>query len=358
MAQDEYLLYDDSIEVIQPDEKKLIDEIVASVEKSGHDSFAIRSHATRRQHAKSHGILKGELQIYDNLPDHLRQGLFATPRTYPIIVRLSTIHGESRTDNAPAPRGFAIKVFGVEGPKALEEDQSANHDFLLTNRKAFFPDVGTYTLIQQWIEKDSKKSDSYVILKNRLANLLYILGIRSIPLVQTFADPNHNILGETFSSLAPIRFGKYVTKITVAPYSEAVKSLTGTKNPRGDNAIREFVVNFFKNNDAEYELRAQLAKNLQQTPIEDASVVWPEELTPHQPIARIILPRQDVDSPGRRAYADDVLTFTPWRCLVEHRPLGSIMRLRRHAYKLSSDLRHKINARPLVEPSDISELPS
>ena len=47
------------------------------------------------------------------------------------------------------------------------------------------------------------------------------------------------------------------------------------------------VVEFFKKNSAEYELRAQLCTDLQRTPVEDASIDWPEEITPHQPLAEL-----------------------------------------------------------------------
>ena len=92
-------------------------------------------------------------------------------------------------------------------------------------------------------------------------------------------------------------------------------------------------------------------------PVEDASVLWPDELSPQQPVAKITLPPQDADGPARRAYADEALSFTPWRCLAAHRPLGSIMRLRLKAYEESSRFRHAMNASPRAEPADISELP-
>src|SRR5262249_36410571 len=124
-----------------------------------------------------------------------------------------------------------------------------------------------------------------------------------------------------------------------------------------DNAIRDFVVAFFRDKAAEYELRVQLCTDLEHMPIEDASIAWLEALSPPQTVARISIPRQDADNPARRAYADDVLSFNPWRCLDAHRPLGSIMRLRKEAYRLSSTFRHEKNGKPMIEPKDISEYP-
>jgi hypothetical protein len=43
--------------------------------------------------------------------------------------------------------------------------------------------------------------------------------------------------------------------------------------------------------------------------------------------------------------------------LRDHQPLGSIMRLRKDAYRMSATLRHQANQCPRVEPHDISEFP-
>jgi hypothetical protein len=68
-------------------------------------------------------------------------------------------------------------------------------------------------------------------------------------------------------------------------------------------------------------------------------------------------PAQDAYSPARRVYGDDVLSFNPWHCIEEHRPLGSIMHVRIKAYEKSSSFRHQMNVQPRVEPKDINELP-
>jgi hypothetical protein len=157
--------------------------------------------------------------------------------------------------------------------------------------------------------------------------------------------------------MAALRFGSYVAKLSAAPLSNSVRSLTGTPVPDTDSALRDLVVNFFRYNSAVYELGAQLLTDLKQMPVEDASIVWPETLSPQQPVGNLTFPAQDAYSPGRRVYADDVLSFNPWHCIEEHRPLGSIMRVRIKAYEMSSRFRHQMNAQPRLEPKDINELP-
>jgi hypothetical protein len=43
--------------------------------------------------------------------------------------------------------------------------------------------------------------------------------------------------------------------------------------------------------------------------------------------------------------------------LPEHRPLGSINRVRSKAYESSTKYRHLTNATPRIEPTDISQMP-
>lgn len=92
-------------------------------------------------------------------------------------------------------------------------------------------------------------------------------------------------------------------------------------------------------------------------PVKDASVEWPEDESPYQPVAKIVIPMQEAYSPERRVYVDDVLSFTSWHAIPEHKPLGSLMRSRLKAYETSSNFRHNMNAVKRVEPRDISEIP-
>jgi Catalase len=361
MPRDGYLLYGPSIEIAQPGEAETIKAIVNSIDKTSACSFAARRHAIRQQHAKGQGYLKGELTVYDDLPNHLRQGIFATARSYPIIVRLSTAFGDIRSDRIRVPRGMAIKVLGVDGAKALPEDASTNQDFLLVNHKNYFSDATAYLSAQRSFEWQPSMPDFVLrgagILARSATRLSDCAGFTLPMVLHALADAGNNILGESFYSEAAIRFGRYVAKLCAAPVSDSVLELTGLPGYTEDHAVINSVVEFFSKNSAEYELRAQLCTNLERTPVEDASIEWPEEVSPHQPLGRITLPSQQADSPARRAYSDEILSFDPWRCLADHQPLGSIMRLRKEAYRASSTFRHENNKQPMKEPQDISEFP-
>ncbi|WP_256210888.1 hypothetical protein [Sphingomonas sp. OV641] len=119
-------------------------------------AFERHRHAVRDAHAKSHGFLKGELVIPE-LPEHLRQGLFARPATYSVVIRLSSAPGDIHSDTIPAPRGMAIKVIGVAGERLLPEDQGRNQDFLLVNIPTLsFGTIGKYRQLIGLLEKNAQ----------------------------------------------------------------------------------------------------------------------------------------------------------------------------------------------------------
>lgn len=359
-----YVRYSESIEVEQPNEAEDARESVAAFMRMCQFTFEKHRHGVRGAHAKSHGILKGELRVYDDLPEELRQGLFRTPRAYPVIVRYSTAPGDIAPDGIAAFRGMALKVVGVDGRKLLPETADAlTQDFLLVNGKSFpAADIASFRRQMQLLEKATRQPEELQKALTTAARAgsatLRAVGVDAAGGAAGNAMPETHILGESFFTTAALRHGDYVVKLGVVPVSENLRALTGegidTSNP---SILRDLVVEFFRHNDAEYEVCAQLCTDLEKMPVEDASVEWPEEESPYRPVARLTIGAQEAYSPARRVYADDVLSFSPFHCLPEHRPLGSVMRARRRAYEESSRYRHEMNAEERVEPRSIDELP-
>lgn len=360
----DYLRYHDKLEQKQENEDAVIDTIVASMMRVNEKVFDKHRHAKRDAHAKSHGVLVGHVTVHDNLPVHLAQGIFAKPATYPVVIRLSTAFGDIHSDKVPVARGMAIKMLGVPGHQFLPNRQDATtQDLLLVNHPVIaFGHAAAYLKTQKLLEKHMDDPDTTMRIMAALARggskALHAFGIES-PTIDTVGMPNNHILGETFFSMAAVRYGDYVAKLCAAPLSENVRALTGQliSNEGGDSILRDLVVDFFKNQGAEYELCAQLCTGLDKMPIEDAAVDWPQKLSPYQPVATLTIPAQDAYSPARRVFADDVLSFNPWHCIDEHRPLGSIMRARIKAYEASSAFRHEMNAQPRIEISEIGQVP-
>lgn len=359
-----YIRYHDKLEQQQENEDAIIDTIVASMLRVNEKVFDKHRHAKRDAHAKSHGVLVGEVTVYDHLPAHLAQGVFATAATYPVVIRLSTAFGDIHSDKVPVARGMAIKMLGVPGRQFLRARQQAStQDLLLVNHPVIaFGHAAAYLKTQKLLEKHMDDPDTTKRIMAALARggskALHAFGIESAT-IDTIGLPNNHILGETFYSMAAVRYGNYVAKLCAAPLSDNLKALTGQliEHDDGDSVLRDLVVDFFKHQGAEYELRAQLCTGVDQMPIEDASVDWPQALSPYQSVAKLTIPPQQAYSHARRVFADDVLSFNPWHCIEAHRPLGSIMRARIKAYEASSAFRHERNAQPRIEISSLDQVP-
>lgn len=362
-----YVLYNETVETIQPDEQEISRKIVDSMARVNQLMYEKYRHAIRDAHAKSHGILRGELQVYDNLPSHLAQGLFSSAKTYPVMVRFSTAQGSIAPDKMSAFRGMALKIIGVEGKKLLPELSDAlTQDFLLVNYPVI--PAGTikeYLKMQEGLERQAESGELFQKAAQKVAvgvqNLLAAVGLADD--TNELSAPGPHILGDTYFSMAAIRFGDYVAKISVKPLSENVKELAGKAIDKqlmeeDENAfLTKIIADFFQYGTAQYEMSAQLCTDLEIMPVEDGSVQWPEDKSPYQPVARITFLPQQTFSPERRVYGDDVLSFNPFHCLPAHRPLGNIMRVRKLAYETSSRYRHHMNAQPRIEPKSIEELP-
>ncbi len=359
-----WVKYHSGVEVEQPGEKETIDQIVASMRRTNGHVFDKRRHAVRDAHAKSHGILKGRLSVHPPFYKELAQGIFQPGREYPVVARLSSSHGDVHSDEVRSLKGLAVKVIGVEGRKLLSgREDEVTQDFLFVNLPVLpFGDVATYLEMQRKEEGrilNNEPPPGFIgEIASTASTALKSLGLTSGSL-DVVGPPAHHILGETFHSMAAIRFGAYVAKLSVAPLSPSVSELAGRAVDIDGNSsrYRDLVVQFFRTNAAEYEIRAQLCTDLERMPVEDASVVWDPELSPHLPVARLIFEPQDAYSPARRVYGDEVLSFNPWHCIEEHRPLGSVMRARIAAYEASTRFRHAMNGQPSVEPRDIAEIP-
>jgi hypothetical protein len=102
--------------------------------------------------------------------------------------------------------------------------------------------------------------------------------------------------------------------------------------------------------DVELDFLIQLQTNFERMPIEDAAIEWPERLSPFVPVARITIPKQEFTSPEQMVFARK-LSFNPWHCIAEHRPLGNQNRARFTIYSELSRLRQSMNHEPHVEPT-------
>ncbi|KAL8643846.1 MAG: hypothetical protein Q9226_008083 [Calogaya cf. arnoldii] len=92
---------------------KAVADMINAIQKA---QFNNHRHCFSGTHARTQGIIKDKLVVYDNLLKHLKQSMFDHGAEYPVVCRYSSEPGDpGLEDRIPQPRGFAIKVFNVKG---------------------------------------------------------------------------------------------------------------------------------------------------------------------------------------------------------------------------------------------------
>ena len=373
MAVDErsYLQYSPELEQPAPDEGVVFDELSRVMQHITRTMAARYRHAYRPVHAKSHGLLLGTMEVLSGLPKVLAQGMFAEVKSYPVVMRFSTNPGDMLADDVSSPRGLALKVLNVEGEMVPSNAGETTQDFVCINGNAFTaPNPKGFLEQIKLFDKNLTTPEGVkhaVSVAARATNaVLKAVHLPSATLEGIGAASVH-ILGESFSTISPLRFGEYVGKIGFAPGSDSLKKLTGESVDLGEdyNALEELIKKFFRDQTAVWDVKVQLAlaepgvaADKLEFPIERADKVWPEGESPWQTVARITVLPQDTYSDAREIFVDEKLSFSPWHALAAHRPLGGIMRSRLKAYEEAAKYRAQRNERDVHEPKSEAEVPA
>jgi hypothetical protein len=245
--------------------------------------------------------------------------LFAKPGRYPVVMRLSTIPGDILDDSVSTPRGSAMKVIGVEGERLEGSEGDVTQDFLLVNGPAFgAPNPKKFLSVLKLLARTTDEAEGLkkilsAVMRQVQKVIVAVTGQPNVTVATLGGQPETHILGETFYSQAPLRFGDFIAKISAVPMSPELSALIQAPlNVNGvPNGLREAVVEFFRQNGGVWEVRAQPCTDLEHMPIENAAIVWPEDMSPFRPIARITVKPQVAWSEARSAAVDDGMSFAP-----------------------------------------------
>jgi hypothetical protein len=349
--------YSPSVETPEQDEEETDRQLVEVLRGISEITYKDSGHALRSVHAKSHGLLRAELEVIAGLPPTLAQGLFAEAARYPVVMRFSTIPGDILHDSVSVPRALAVKIIGVPGERLSGSEGDTTQDFLLVDGPAFAAPtakkfLGNLKLLAKTTDKAEGLKKALSVALRGAETLLESIGSQSGLLKTLGGHPEDHILGETFFSQAPIRYGDYIAKVAIAPVSAELAALTNaTLNVNGKpTGLRDAVCAFFATHGGTWELRVQLCTDLEAMPVEDSSIPWPEDKSPYVAVGRITAQRQDAWSDANVKDIDDGMAFSPWHGISTHQPLGSVMRARKAAYRMSADFRGQHNGCPMYEP--------
>ena len=297
----------------------------------------------RGGNTKTHGIVRGEVIIRDGLPDHLRRGIFSLPRTYRAWVRFSGPGPYITPDiDDVGFMSISIKLMGVPGPKLLEDEKFTQDMFGVSPPTFVTPDTKANAHLQYW---SYRNASIFHFLNFRHPHVLDLI-MQSL-WIKTQSSP----LESQYFSCVPYLLGEG----QAMQYSVRSRLKTRTPIPRlpfrpPDNYLRDAMVSTLAKQDVEFDILVQIQTDPHLMPIENNGVFWSPRLSPRIPAAVLRIPKQSFDSPEQLAFAR-VLSYNPWHCIPEHRPLGNQSRARRRLYDELSRLRQTMNHVEHYEPT-------
>ena len=297
-------------------------------------------HAERAGNTKTYGVVRAELTVRDDLPENLRRGVFAEPRTYPAWVRFA----------GPGPGwppdiedngilSIGIKLMGVEGPKLIDDERRTQDFTGLTSPTFTTPNIRENVKLQRtlfagWpILYYLNPFDSHY--RDGLMQSLYAR-VRANPLEARYWSCASYLLGEG-----------QAMHYTVIPRSPGRSKVPRRPSP---DFLREAMVATLAEKSVEFDFLIQVQTDPYRMPIENDGVEWPERLSPFVPVATLRIPSQRFDSPAQLDFARHI-SVNPWHALAEHRPLGNQNRARRVVYVELSKLRQQMNGEVRIEPT-------
>jgi hypothetical protein len=303
-----------------------------------------RQPVMRGEHAKPHGCVKAEFKILENLPEHLRVGIFKEPKTYSAFVRFSNGNSRIQPDSKGDGRGMAIKLLNVSGKKALPDEEDAiTHDFILINHPVFIMrNLENYVQFFKAAKLAKGKFPINFFIPSWQPSEWHLSELKIA--LSLLSKKIENPLMLQYWSTTPYKFGDKAVKYSV----KATKNHKLNKShPKSDNYLQQVMVDYFAENKAEFDFCVQIQTDAYKMPIEDPTIEWK---APLEKVASITIPSQTFTSTKQIEFTEN-LSYNPWHSLVEHMPLGGINRARKAIYQEVSRTRHQANQAIVREPT-------
>jgi hypothetical protein len=281
----------------------------------------------RNFHPKMHGCLQGKLEVRNNIPEHLRLGLFKSPETYDVWLRFSNAPPKIQSDKNSSGRGLAIKVLNVAG-EVLETDPigASCQNFLLT----------TSPILSAWNIPLYRKAIKAVLFgwKERLLFVLHPGHWRSLYLTLKHSKEHENLLALHYFSGGAFRYGPtFFVKFLLVPHRPDLNYTLSV--PKTDDFLKDQLKADTEKLGHGFTLHIQVHENEETEPLDNTSKEWKKASIP---VADLWIPGQTFDFEERVKFGEE-LSFSPWVCMADHEPVGAINRARKQVYKELADFR-------------------
>ena len=321
-------------ETPEADEEKNVSHIIQVMRRKLEKDYAVGS-TQRDAHPKHTALLQPTFTIEDKLPDALRVGVFAQPRSFEAWVRFSNASGTPQSDAIKDLRGCAIKLRDVPGPRIAESDEPTTQDFLMVNIPTM--PLGTVKLFHDAIWLATEWSIALFAAKMLLSGKAHILKALQAAKINPSSPADIR-----YWSTTPYLFGLgQAAKYSLIPSSRTQASLPATLS---DHYLADALAQQLARGDLSFDFMLQRRTDAASMPIEDAGVEWPEGKAPFVKLATLRIARQEFRTTARNELSE-ALTFSPGHALMEHRPLGAVNRARMRIYKEQSTFRQQRDQR-------------
>lgn len=291
--------------------------------------------ALRPVFLKPHGVAAAEFRIRADLPTQYQVGLFANVgKAYDTWVRFSSDTLPTSGD-FKSTLGIGLKLFGVPGAKLIGNPDAPTFDFILQNFDVFFVNTA---------------ADMCAFTKAGVVDGDYGPYLEAHPetdaLLKAMEKPVASVLATPYWSGLPFCFGDTYAKYKLEPTLYIDPPATDPADP---TYLAADLANRLSAGAVTFRFMVQLRTVPDQMPLDEATVVWPEDLSPPIHVADLVIAQQDINARGQAAYGEN-LSMNIWRVTEAHKPVGSIADARRVVYAAAAELRRDVNGVPVGEP--------
>ncbi|WP_013321768.1 hypothetical protein [Gloeothece verrucosa] len=384
----------------EKNEQELNNLVIEQVKKQIQKLYGDKPSAKRDTHAKTHGAIKGSLEIFDFDEEaikrqlvqtielsadkikslSLKQGLLAQAKQYPVWIRFANGRTTVENDYVADTRSMSVKIIGVEGERLKTSHELRTQDIITQNTEIFFikniqyyyeffksvvdsPKAALIWLLthpQQFLalQKMTGPTPKSLLTEKYWSGSAFSLGLKSdfdeskpghvpveYPAVVKFAFTP--VSPQAPHEAIPFQSRAGIPKL---PFIDRAKAL-GFSKDQPDNYYRDDLIQKLKKPDAQYcwDFGIQFQANTQMS-IDDVTVLWPEEQSQFFTVGRLTVNHQIMDSQEQLKFGENI-QISIWNGLTVHRPVGALNRLRSLVYPIVADYRHQRNNVNYQEPT-------
>jgi hypothetical protein len=142
-----------------------------------------------------------------------------------------------------------------------------------------------------------------------------------------------NPLAQRYWSMVPYQLGTgpaaIATKFSVLPVGFPADA--APPDQADPDFLRHAMVRSLEKGEAKFVFAIQ-PRTAPTQPVEDPRIDWPEAEAPFHTVATITVPKQNFNTDPRNT-ACELLAYSPWHALADHKPLGAVNRMRKAIYQ-------------------------